>query len=379
LKSFAAIVALTTVVGCQGTTEFSPQGSLALIATMDGDPLTVLDVQSGALVERPASELGVLGEDARTLNHPSSLLYYSGGGKLVCFDLTKRAVAWTEAVGGNQDPRWGGQAIYANFALALTPDQQNLLAADSYEQGEPGVAILDVRSRTATGFISALRARMMFAIPPGSTLPDGGVLALGTTLPKTYDDDTERRRGKFYLLSGNPLTVADSIDFLSPADSSAGGVGEMVLDRSGRYAYFTTLNNRVHKYDLQSRQYLKSVQLSAHGPLALSPDGAWLYMIDATQSRDVPGSGFMYVTDQNLTQVDAIDLNGAVQDGLPPQLNSVVTSEDGSLLYIGAGTPARGPVYGTQHGAVIVLDARTRQIQHVFALPTWGVRSVLPL
>lgn len=370
---------LTTLIGCQGTTDVSPPGALALIATMDPDPLTVLDVRSGTIVERPPSELGMLGEDARALNHPPSLLYYSGGGKLVGFDLTQRSVAWTEPIGGNQAPRWAGQIIYANFALALTPDQNTLLVADSYVQGEPGVAILDVSSRTATGFIPALRARMMFPISPGAVLPDGGVLALGTTLPKTFDDDAERRRGQFYLLSGNPLVVVDSIDFLAPADSSAGGVGEMILDRSGRYAYFTTLNNRIHKYDLQSRQYVKSLQVPTRGPLALSPDGASLYMIDASQSRDTPGSGLMYVTDANLTAADAIDLNSAAQDGLPPQLNSVVTSEDGSLVYIGAGTPSRGPIFGTQHGAVIVLDARTREIQQVFVLPTWGVRSVLPL
>ena len=379
LKKLATILALTALVGCQGSTDVSSERSLALIATMDGDPLTVLDVQSGTIMERAPSELGVLGEEARALSYPGSLLYYSGAGKLVCFDLTTRTIAWTEAIGGNQNPRWAGQTIHANFSLALTPDQRTLLAADSYNQGVWGVATLDLDSRTAIGFIPALRVRKMFTIPPGEILASGGVLALGTTLPKAFDDDGERRRGQFYLLAGSPLAVVDSIKFLVPGDSVAGGVAEMILDRAGRYAYFSTFNNRIHKYDLQSRSYVRSLQMPSYGPLALSPDGRFVYMIDGSQSRDVPGSGFMYVADAGLTGADAIDLNGAAQDGLPPQLNSVVTSRDGAFLYVGAGTPARGPVYGTQHGFVIVIDARTGRILQTFSLPTWGVRDIVLL
>ena len=345
---------------------------------MDADPLIVLDLQSGKVVERPQSQLGILGEEARTLSAAADLLYYSGAGKLVCFDLTTRTIAWTEAIAGNQNPRWAGQTIYANFSLALSPDQKTLLAADSYT-GEWGVAILDLDSRAATGFIPALRVRKMFTISPGEILPNGGVLAFGTTLPKTFGDDSERRRGQFYLLAGSPLAVVDSIKFLTLGDSLAGGVAEMILDRTGRYAYFATFNNRIHKYDLQARTNVRSLQMPTYGPLTVSPDGRFVYMIDGSQSRDTPGSGFMYVADAELSSADAIDLNGAAQDGLPPQLNSVVPSRDGAFLYVGAGTPARGPVYGTQHGFVIVIDALTRRIQHTFSLPTWGVRNILLL
>src|SRR4051812_16761169 len=240
-------------MGCRGTTDTSSERSLALITTMDGDPLTVLDVRSGSVVERPTSYLGVLGEDARTSSYPPSRLYYTGAGKLVCFDLAKRAMAWAEPIGGDQASRWAGQTIYGNFALALAPDQKSLLVADSYQHGELGIAVIDVSSRTAAGFIPGFRVRAMFALPPGATLPGGGILALGTTLPKTFDDDTERRRGQLYFFTDSPLAVSDSIRFLTPADSLAGGVAAMILDRSGRYAYFTTFNNRLHKYDLQER------------------------------------------------------------------------------------------------------------------------------
>jgi hypothetical protein len=317
LQKVFAILALTTLFGCQGTTDVGPQPALALIATMDGDPLTVADMRSGTVVERPSSDLGILGEDARTLTHPAALLYYSGAGKLVCFDLTERAISWTEAIGGNEASRWAGQTIYGNFALALAPDNRTLLAADSYDNGALGVAVIDVSSRTAIGFIAGLRARMMFALPSGGVLLDGGVLTLGTTLSKTFDDDAERRRGQFYFLSGSPLTVVDSIKFLTAADSLSGGVAEMILDQSRRYAYFTTFNNRIHKYDLQSRTYVRSLQLPTHGPITLSPDGASVFMIDGSQSRDEPGSGFMYVTDAGLTSAEAIDLNTAARDGLP--------------------------------------------------------------
>jgi DNA-binding beta-propeller fold protein YncE len=347
---------------------------------MEGDPLTVLSIGSGVVVERPSSGVGSLGEDARTLSSHSHTLYYAGGRKLVSFDLIGRTAVWIEQFGDDPQGRFAGQAIAANVALALTPDETSILVADSYNLGTWGVAILDVTSRNATGFLERLRVRRMFTIQPGDFLGEGGVLALGTRQEKTvWEDDTERRRGQLYLLAGNPLAIRDSIRFLSSADSLAGGVAEMIVDKAGEYIYFVTYGGRLYKYDLRARAYVASVRLPAYGPLAISPDGSSIYLIDATQSRDVPGSGFMYVADASLSAAQAIDLNSAAREGLPPQLTSVAVSADGSLVYVGAGTASRGPLYGVQHGSVIAVDTRTRSIKQIFSLPTWGVRSILPL
>ncbi len=374
-----AILALAALAGCLSPADPTPNGNLALLTTMEGGPLTVLDLQSGTTVERPAS--GVRSGDARTLATESRTLYYAGIGSLVDFDLVERRVLWVEPLGGDQQARWAGQAIYADFSLALTGDENTLLLADSYYQGGVGVAIVDLSSRTAIGFIPRLRARKMFRVPPGALLPEGGVLALGTTEPQpipTYDD-TQRRRGSLYLLSGDPPTIRDSIKFLSSADSSAGGVAEMMLDAAGRYLYFTTFSSYIHKYDLETRTYAGSLKLPIFGPLAISPDGASVYVIDGTQTIDNPGSGFMYVCDSALTAAQEIDLNSASREGLAPQLNAVAVSQDGLLVYVGAGTSSRGPLYGVQHGSIIVVDAQEKAVKRVFPLTTWGVRSILPL
>ncbi|MEO6331636.1 MAG: hypothetical protein ABIV11_04880 [Gemmatimonadaceae bacterium] len=374
------MMAVAVLASCQGPTDPQFDPAFALLTTINSDGLlTVVNLRSGAVVEQPTSDVGVFGEDARA--HASSVptLYYAGAGKLVSFDLIRRAPTWTELLGGSQQARWGEQSIYANFSLALTPDETKLLAADSYYQGILGVAVLNLNSRTATGFVSGLRARKMFTIHPGALLPDGGVLALGTTLPKTFGDDTERRRGKLYLLSGNPLTIQDSIKFLSASDSAAGGVAEMIVDRAGKYAYFTTYNGKLHKFDLTSRAYAGSLTIRVYGPLALSPDGAWVYVIDGTHTRDYPGSGFMYMADAGFAEARAIDLNSAARDGLPPQLNSIAVSSDGSHVYIGAGTAPRGPLFGVQRGSVIVVDTQSRVVEQRFSLPTWGVSSILLL
>lgn len=374
-----AIAVLTVVASCQDPTTPLSDGNLALLTTMEGDPLTVLDTRSGAVVEQPPSGLGIFGEDARTLSTHSLTLYYSGAGKLVSFDLTKRAAVWTEQLGIGQQARFGGQTIYANFALALSPDGKSLLAADSYNLGNWGVTILDAASRDAIGFLENLRVRRMITVQPGALLPEGGVLTLGTRAATLGDDDGERRRGQFYLLSGTPLTIRDSTKFLSSADSLAGGVVDLAVDGAGKYAYFTTYSRKLYRYDLLNRSYAGSLSLPAYGPVALSPDGSSIYVIDATQSRDVPGSGFMYVADTTLSVAQSINLNAAAREGLPPQLNSIVVSGDGLVAYVGTGTPSRGPTYGVQHGSVIVIDTRTRQVRQILALPTWGVRSVLPL
>jgi hypothetical protein len=379
ISASSAIVALIGIVSCQGPTRPPSDQQLALVATMDGDPLTVLDIISGAVVERPMSGVGIFGEDARTLSTRSPVLYYSGAGKLVSFDLIGHAVVWTEQLGAARQARFAGQTIYANFALGLSPDENSLLAADSYNLGSSGIAILDVSTRNATGFIENLRVRKMFTIQPGAFLPDGGVIALGTRSLQTGDDDSQRRRGQFYLLAGTPLTIRDSIGFLSSADSLAGGVVDMTVDRTGKYAYFTTYSRKLYKYDLSGRKYAASVNVPAYGPLALSPDGSSIYVIDATQSRDLPASGFMYVADASLSVAQTIDLNVAAREGLPPQLNSVVVGTDGAFVYVGAGTPSRGPVYGVQHGSVIAVDTRTRTVKQILSLSTWGVRSILLL
>lgn len=377
LAAASTIVALTGIVGCRDAT--TPQGhpQLALLATADGDPLTVLDVRSGAVIERPTSGVGVFGEDARALSAHSPVLYYSGAGKLVRFDLTTRSIAWTEQLGGGQEARFGGQTIYANFAIAISPDESSLLVADSYNLGSVGVAVLDVSARNAIGFIDNIRIRKMFTIQPGELLPDGGVLALGTRSAQIVDDDAERRRGQFYFLSGTPTVIGDSVKFLTAADSVAGGVADMIVDAAGKYAYFTTFNRKLYKYDLPNRAYAGSINLPAYGPLALSQDGQSIYVIDATQTRDAPGSGFMYVADAALNAAETIDLNAAAREGLPPQLNSVVVGD--GLVFVGAGTSSRGPLYGVQHGSVIAVDTRARTVKQILALPTWGVRSILPL
>jgi hypothetical protein len=372
-------VALTCIVSCRGPTSPLSNQQLALLATADGDPLTVLDLRSGAVVERPTSGVGVFGEDARTLSTRSPVLYYSGAGKLVSFDLLGRAVAWTEQLGAAQQSRFAGQSIYANFALALSPDEKSLLVADSYNLGSWGVAALDISSRNATGFIANLRVRKMFTIQPGALLPVGGVLALGTRLATIVNDDSERRRGQFYFLVGAPMTIRDSVKFLTSTDSIAGGVVDMIVDTTGNYAYFTTYSRKLYKYDLGRRAYAGSIDLPAYGPLALSPDGLSIYVIDATQSTDLPGSGFMYVADATLSATQTIDLNAAAREGLPPQLNSIVVGKGSAQIYVGAGTSSRGPLYGVQHGSVIAVDARTRAVTQILRLSTWGVRSILIL
>jgi hypothetical protein len=379
LVATTAMAGLTVLASCQDSTSPVSARDLALVGTTEGDPLTVLDTKSGAVLERPPSGVGMFGEDARTLSTHSPTLYYSGAGKLVSFDLTKRAVEWSEQLGAGQEARFGGQTIYANFALALSPDGRSLLLADSYYLGGWGVAVLDAASREARAFLDNLRVRRMITVQPGPLLPDGGVLALGTRAATMGNDDGERRRGQLYLMSGAPITIRDSIKFLSPVDSAAGGVVDIIVDGTGRYAYFTTYTRMLYRYDLLKRRYAGSVSLPAYGPVAISPDGSSVYVIDATQSRDLPGSGLMFAADSALNVAQTIDLNAAAREGLSPHLNSVIVSTDGLIAYVGAGTPSRGPTYGVQHGSVIAIDTRTRQIKETITLTTWGVRSVLPL
>jgi hypothetical protein len=382
IKGPLLALGLTYVGGCRDAVGPESREPFALVATSTGS--WVLGLESGRLLGDSLSSW-----DRRVLSSDSSLLVWSYG-QLVAFDVTARTVIWVQP--GGRQPSFGGQVVWGQWALALSADRSTLIAADAEYSGRVGLSVLDLTSRTAVGFIHQLRTRYMFTLQPGPVLQTDGFLVLGTRVPKTYDhlEIPERSGGKLFLLAPvtshpdghtyGPLGIVDSIKFLSAADSAAGGVATMLLSRDGRHLYFTTYTGRLHRYDLVERKYAATVQVPTFGPLAQSPGGGMIYMIDGF--NDIfhrPGSGFMYAAPGDLSSVEPIDLRAAHDSDVPPKLNTLAVSPDGRTVYVGMGTPPRGPLYGVQPGAIIALNAETHQIRKVTVLPTWGVSDIILL
>src|SRR5947209_8777967 len=88
-----SLVLSTTLVaslalGCgNDATAPNPGGRLALLRSADGDPLTLLDVETGRVVSRPLSGLGAFTEEAFTASNDGSSVVFTGAGKLIGFDM----------------------------------------------------------------------------------------------------------------------------------------------------------------------------------------------------------------------------------------------------------------------------------------------------
>jgi hypothetical protein len=156
-------------------------------------------------------------------------------------------------------------------------------------------------------------------------------------------------------------------------------VAHVELARDGRFLFFVTHDRRIHKFDVAARREVASLVLPVAGPFAISPNGESIYLVDGSWTRELPGSGRMVRVLGSLASYDEIDLQDAAYGGTAPALNGVTVSHDGRTVYVGAGTPSRGPIFGVQKGKILVVDAVAKQLTQVMDLDAAGVRTILPL
>lgn len=386
---------LLLLIDCRGATEprFATTG-VALLSQLSSDHLTIVDLGTDAVSTSPV--VVPYNQDAYTQSQDGQHLYISGtsvysggttGGiwstRLLSFSLAQLSAEWEEPFWDDTGPllsRFDSLDLRGNSALALTPDQSGILIADASRHGALGiapadtfgVALLDLRSRDVLDFYSPLRVDIngLVRVPPGAFAPAGAILALGT---RTFNPQVPRGAGTLFVFAGAPLAIRDSLHILTPTDSAAGGVRSMILSPDNRYLYFVTQNRHLYKYDLSLRHTVATVSSPRTGPLALSPAGDRLYLADDEGGFDVPRSGMMYVYGGDLGQLGSIDLRSASVSGVPPVVNTLAISRDGSAVYVGAGTPPRGPLFGVQPGQLLVIDAHAEKIAHIIPLGGWGV------
>jgi hypothetical protein len=374
-----AVLVCVLNLGCTSSVQPPVGRQPALLTTVEGDPLIVLDLASGSMTSRPSSGLGSFIEDSRTYAADSQSLVYSGGGHLVGFDCNALTVRWTEILGQPGAQRFSGEELYPYFAMAGAQRSRTLLVADAHRNDTVGVGVLNALTRDAIGFIPRLRAAFLIAIPPGAVDSSEVVLGVATTTPSRSSFELDRRQGWFFMLDPVSAQIRDSFPFLPTADSTAGGVASIVLDPSGRWAYFSTYAKNVYRYDLLNRRVIASQHIETYGALAISPDGKTLVLADGTSSVDSPGSGLLYVIDATTLAPTTVDLTSGYFGSVPPVMHAVSFGLDGRDAFVGVGTAARGPLYGVQRGRVLVIDLSSRQLTRAIDLDSWGVRSVLPL
>ena len=131
----------------------------------------------------------------------------------------------------------------------------------------------------------------------------------------------------------------------------------------------------IYKCDLVTHTVLAAQShpfVGTHTLLALAPDGQRLYLPDAGDEFNSPGSGIIYVYGSNLEALEPIDLHASASvDGKPPTMHGAAVSADGKLLYVAAGSAATGPTFEAQPGRLLVVDALRGNLLGTTALGVW--------
>jgi hypothetical protein len=372
-----AIMLCFVTSGCDSPVQPDGGGARLLLATYSSDSsFAVLDVVSGKVVARPPDGLGIFAQETRAHDSTTETLVSAGGGRLVGFDLRTLSVAWRESLGLLGEGRFSGQRLYPTFAMALAERSQRLFLADGKRNDTVGVSVLDAATQNAVGFVARLRAAHL---QPVRTATDEFILAVGTTAAAQSTFEMDRAQGWFYIVDAAAAQVRDSFPFLPAGDSAAGGVASLVVDKAGRWAYFSTFANNVYRYDLETRQVVASKHFETYGMLAIAADGKSLVLADGTSSRDFPGSGLLYVLDAATLAATPIDVSSAYVNGVAPVMHGVSFALDGTIAFVGVGTASLGPLFGPQRGRLLVVDVPGKQLKRVIDVESWGVRSIQPL
>jgi hypothetical protein len=177
------------------------------------------------------------------------------------------------------------------------------------------------------------------------------------------------------MLDPTTLEVTDSAAVTAAAADAYGTLRQVLPSPQGRTVYLVGRDS-IYRYDLAERRLLASVSRPSRGVLSVAPDGQSLFLADAGDGFDFPGSGRVYVFTGDLASSEPISLLAASIDGVPPSGGASAVGRDNRTVYVLSGTASRGPLFGPQPSRLLVLDAAKRELVKTVALDDWGVWTV---
>jgi hypothetical protein len=356
----------------------SPQGPLAL-----GEQVLIAGGDSARMYAVDIAQRGVVAstvpipryQDAWARSRDSQVLYVSAfdqipSRQLIAIDRSSLRVVWQEAMTTLAlRSQIGSIAISGNYALSISPDGGRLLVADAQHDTAVGIAVLDGVSRDPIGFIGpmAVSPGGMAVLPPGPGVPNGVVLIAGSR------QNTSPSTGELFVLDGATLVVTDSVAITPNVGATRGGLSQVALASDLVHAYVLGTDS-VYQYDLGARAITATAPRLGSGQLGIAPDGLHIYLADAGDGRNQPGSGKVFVYDANLALLAPIDLSAAAVNGVAPVTRSVAVSATGDQLYVLAGTPQFGPLFGSQPSRVLDVSLGSGALVGTIPLGEYGVQ-----
>jgi len=375
---FSGVVALVASCGGAPPTEATQQGEILLVAGGESGQFTTVTPRTGRVV----GHLGPIPryQDDYALSPDSSTLYVlahgESGGRLLALNMGALSIRYDRPLAGAGSA--GGQStgltVYGDYGIAVSPDGRRLFIASAVRGTTasdtiPGVAVLDASTSAPLGFVGPMWVQPggMISLPAGAGASAGAILIVGRRYRRAQPS-----LDWLFTLDPVTLTVVDSVA-IAPASSSGGPTLLGVVpapDRQNVYVFGVGL---FYKYDMVGRTVTASAALPGlGGGVAIAADGQTLYLTDAGDFFNNPGSGFLYVYGSDLKLRDSIDVRGAAVGGVMPSTKAVVVSRDGTLLYVASGTASRGPLFGPQPSRVLVVDIASKQLVRVIPLQDWN-------
>lgn len=379
----AAIVPLGLLGACLGPDGGSmPSNGLVITTASSGgsNVLYAFDPGTGRVDAWPplgaAVYGGVLSADSRTLF--LSIRNSGFRSDLVAINARSGNALWSLTIATAGQPRiLDGVGLLTGEVMAVASDDSLLYLWRSVKDSVVGIAALNLKTQRPVAFSGPWNVAAG-GIQPMTQRCNAPRAVLMLVADRQNASGGPRRDEAVYTLDAHTLAPLDSISLPELGASPAEDVWQALPSADGRTLYVAT-STRIVRYDPCNRSILASTTRPATGMLAVVAAAAetTLILTDVGVWPDTPGSGFIYLLDQNLDLLDSIDVSTPI-GGDPKTPTATVTGSaaggsDGRTVYVRAGSDEVGPLYPPQPARLLVLDFVNRRLVRAVDLTGFGL------
>jgi DNA-binding beta-propeller fold protein YncE len=390
-ERWLTLVGSALAAACTGATVPRPAGEVVAVIGGEKPSIAVVDAAAGSVAARPGpmqpfKDAAALAPDTQTLR---VVAVGRGGRELVAIDARTLRISSRLALNSPVASHQLDSLYIGGTALAFSPDGTRLFVGNAYRvnpsanpppDGE-AVAVLDANATHVLGTVGPIQVvegAGLAQLPPGAARAAGGVLAIGTRLRSASGQPTQ---SQLFVIDPGTLAVVDSAVFRPPgagATSAPDTLTQVVPAPDGRSVYVVGRSGLLYHYDLVARTVLATTPIP-NGAVAVAPDGQTLYVTDAGDFFNTPGSGLVEVFGPNLEPRPPIDLRtvAAAANGQAPSTTGAAVSLDGSRLYVATGTASIGPLFPVQPLRLLIIDRASGALLRAVPVDDFGGATLI--
>jgi len=286
------------------------------------------------------------------------VLYFTAGSELGALSLrTGRVIQRIPLVEAGQPILYGGVRLFGSSMAWLSGPETVLLHA---QQGSTvGIATFDPAKRR----VEAFRPLRAFGLSSCST----GTAVASIRIGQLPDG---RPRFSTVLLSPSSLATLDSIT--APAEYQS------IIPTGDCGTGYSIGPGLLALYSIAAHQITVEKPIQTPGYVAVAPDRKRLALSDAGIGLDFPGSGRVFVYDDSLSLVKAIDLAPIATTVFPVATNLLAWSHDDRWLWVSAGS-SPATLYPAQQAQVVLIDGQSFELVGSIRFNHWSGVWLFPL